>query len=89
MAEYNYKDIEAICLVSDYPGGFVVFHGGYGRMVSATTQLILMSLQHLFALERRDELLKAISTVSERFLGLSLRYVLLRKSIAGIILILG
>jgi hypothetical protein len=24
LAKYNYRDIDAICLVSDYPGGFVV-----------------------------------------------------------------
>jgi hypothetical protein len=56
---YNYRDIEAMVLVSDYPGGFAVFHGGFGRM-------------HLFALEQRDQLLRRISEHANNYLGIQL-----------------
>eukprot|EP00051_Salpingoeca_urceolata_P002050 m.46532 g.46532 ORF g.46532 m.46532 type:complete len:2282 (+) comp11866_c0_seq1:73-6918(+) len=60
IGEYQYQDIEAICVVSDLPGGFAVFHGGTGRM-------------HVFALDKRDELLTRVSRTTQHFLGLSLR----------------
>eukprot|EP00039_Didymoeca_costata_P023981 m.8876 g.8876 ORF g.8876 m.8876 type:complete len:2271 (-) comp3968_c0_seq1:482-7294(-) len=60
VAKYNYRDIEAICLVSDYPGGFVVFYGGYARM-------------HLFALEKREELLRKIAENANNNIGRNLR----------------
>lgn len=60
IARYLYQDIEAICLVSDYDGGFALFHGGSGRM-------------HLFALAKRDELLRLISENANNFLGLNLK----------------
>jgi DnaJ family protein C protein 13 len=33
LASYCYKDIEGMAEVRDYPGGFVVVCGGFGRMV--------------------------------------------------------
>eukprot|EP00040_Diaphanoeca_grandis_P032411 m.196277 g.196277 ORF g.196277 m.196277 type:complete len:2301 (-) comp32615_c0_seq1:478-7380(-) len=60
IARYWYKDIEAICLISDYPGGFAVFYGGSGRM-------------HLFALEKRDELLRKIAENATNYLGITLK----------------
>jgi hypothetical protein len=33
LASYCYKDIEGMAEVKDYPGGFVVVCGGFGRMV--------------------------------------------------------
>jgi DnaJ family protein C protein 13 len=45
--------------VSDYPGGFSVFSGGFGRM-------------HLFALENRDQLLRRISEHANNYLGIQL-----------------
>jgi len=33
LASYYYKDIEGMAEVKDYPGGFVVVCGGFGRMV--------------------------------------------------------
>jgi DnaJ family protein C protein 13 len=59
IAKYNYQDIEALVLVSDYPGGFSVFSGGFGRM-------------HLFALENRDQLLRRISEHANNYLGIQL-----------------
>ena len=35
LASYPYKDVEAVVPVSDYPGGFVVICGRFGRMVSS------------------------------------------------------
>lgn len=32
MASYHFKDFEGICTVSDYPGGFVIVCGGFGRL---------------------------------------------------------
>ncbi|XP_072378328.1 dnaJ homolog subfamily C member 13 [Diabrotica undecimpunctata] len=32
LASYSFKDIEGICTVSDYPGGFVIVCGGFGRL---------------------------------------------------------
>lgn len=54
---YFYEHIEAICNVSDYPGGLVLFYGGCARM-------------HFFALEARDELLATVAKQAETWLGL-------------------
>ncbi|XP_023012432.2 receptor mediated endocytosis 8 isoform X1 [Leptinotarsa decemlineata] len=32
LASYHFKDFEGICTVSDYPGGFVIVCGGFGRL---------------------------------------------------------
>ncbi|CAG9859086.1 unnamed protein product [Phyllotreta striolata] len=32
LASYYFKDFEGICTVSDYPGGFVIVCGGFGRL---------------------------------------------------------
>lgn len=32
LASYAFKDFEGICTVSDYPGGFVIVCGGFGRL---------------------------------------------------------
>eukprot|EP00730_Choanoeca_flexa_P013139 TRINITY_DN5001_c0_g1_i1.p1 TRINITY_DN5001_c0_g1~~TRINITY_DN5001_c0_g1_i1.p1 ORF type:complete len:324 (+),score=94.18 TRINITY_DN5001_c0_g1_i1:119-1090(+) len=58
IASYDYRTIEAICLVSDYPGAFVVIEGGFGRM-------------HLFALKQRDELLRKIAEAAEEHCGVN------------------
>ena len=60
VCSYYYKNIEAIALVSDYPGGFVVLHGGFGRM-------------HMFVLEERDSLLRKVQENAGAFIGYSLR----------------
>ncbi|XP_030761294.1 dnaJ homolog subfamily C member 13-like [Sitophilus oryzae] len=32
LASYMFKDFEGICTMSDYPGGFVIVCGGFGRL---------------------------------------------------------
>ncbi|XP_060515817.1 dnaJ homolog subfamily C member 13 [Cylas formicarius] len=32
LASYHFKDFEGICTISDYPGGFVIVCGGFGRL---------------------------------------------------------
>ncbi|KAK4884053.1 hypothetical protein RN001_000324 [Aquatica leii] len=32
LASYCFKDFEGICTISDYPGGFVIVCGGFGRL---------------------------------------------------------
>ena len=39
LATYAYKDVEAVVPVSDYPGGFIVICGRFGRMVSGGREL--------------------------------------------------
>ena len=35
LCSYDYKDLEGLALVSDYPGGIAVIHGGFSRLVRA------------------------------------------------------
>ncbi|XP_055340824.1 dnaJ homolog subfamily C member 13-like [Paramacrobiotus metropolitanus] len=56
---YDYKDIEAIALVSDYPGGFCIFTGGFERL-------------HMFASESRDAVIRDISEAASQYIGLHL-----------------
>lgn len=57
LASYDYKDMEGMALVSDYPGGFMIITGGFGR-------------RHLFATDRRDEVIKKITESAMNFVGL-------------------
>ena len=34
LCSYDYKDMEGLAIVSDYPGGVAVIHGGFSRLVS-------------------------------------------------------
>ena len=36
LASYDYKDMEGIAAVNDYPGGVAVIYGGFSRLVSAS-----------------------------------------------------
>ena len=47
---YNYKDIDCLYEVTDYPGGFVVKSKGFGRL-------------HMFAAEARAEIMQRICQV--------------------------
>ncbi|KAL5258298.1 hypothetical protein ACHWQZ_G008960 [Mnemiopsis leidyi] len=47
LNSYNYKDIQSVARVQDYPGGFVIIYGNTGRMV-------------LFGTNQLDDLLKNI-----------------------------
>jgi len=60
MCSYDYKDMEGITMVSDYPGGFAIIHGGFSRL-------------HLFASEQRDELVKKIIETAMSFVGISIK----------------
>lgn len=60
VCSYDYKNIEAISLVSDYPGGFVLLHGGFGRM-------------HMFVLDERDTLLKKVRESANVYIGFNLQ----------------
>lgn len=60
IASYSFKDIEQLIPVSDYPGGFVIVHGGFGR-------------QHLFASEKRDDLLKKIVECAACYIGINIK----------------
>ncbi|XP_037090468.1 dnaJ homolog subfamily C member 13-like isoform X2 [Pollicipes pollicipes] len=58
VASYHYKDVEAVAPVSDYPGGFVVICGRFGRM-------------HLFASEKRDMILRLMADKAQRCVGVA------------------
>ncbi|XP_043196340.1 dnaJ homolog subfamily C member 13-like isoform X3 [Amphibalanus amphitrite] len=58
VASYAYKDVEAVVPVSDYPGGFIVICGRFGRM-------------HLFASEKRDTVLRLMVDKAARCVGVN------------------
>ncbi|KAK3742179.1 hypothetical protein QZH41_012074 [Actinostola sp. cb2023] len=60
LCSYDYKDIEGVALVSDYPGGFVILYGGFSRL-------------HMFATEKRDELIRKMSEFSMACVGVALK----------------
>lgn len=33
LCSYDYKDMEGLTVVSDFPGGVCVIHGGFNRLV--------------------------------------------------------
>ena len=57
LNSYNYKDIQSVARVQDYPGGFVVIYGAIRRMI-------------LFGTSQLDDLLKGIE--KEAMQGLSI-----------------
>ncbi|KAI3379512.1 hypothetical protein SNEBB_010043 [Seison nebaliae] len=60
LCQYDYKDIEKLIRLSDYPHGFVVCHGGFGRL-------------HLFASEQRDTILTSIVEKAANHIGINLK----------------
>ena len=36
LCGYDYKDMEGMLLMSDYPGGLSIKHGGFGRLVNVS-----------------------------------------------------
>lgn len=60
LATYDYKDIEGLAQVSDFPGGFVVISSSFSRL-------------HLFASDRRPEIMKQILEAADRNVGIVLR----------------
>ncbi|OQV17800.1 DnaJ-like protein subfamily C member 13 [Hypsibius exemplaris] len=59
LTSYDYRDIAAIALVSDYPGGFCIFSGGFERL-------------HLFVSVSRDAILRDVVEAGSQFIGLRL-----------------
>eukprot|EP00795_Rhopilema_esculentum_P013369 gene13369-4225_t len=60
LCSYDYKDMEGITLLSDYPGGFAIITGGFSRL-------------HLFACEQRDEIIKKVMDTAISFVGISIQ----------------
>ncbi|XP_052814797.1 dnaJ homolog subfamily C member 13-like isoform X2 [Mya arenaria] len=60
LCSYDYKDMEGLALVSDYPGGVAVIHGGFSRL-------------HLFALEDRDGLIQSVMTAAAEYVGIAIK----------------
>ncbi|ELU18389.1 hypothetical protein CAPTEDRAFT_227625 [Capitella teleta] len=60
LCSYDYKDMEGIAQISDYPGGLAVIYGGYNRL-------------HLFALEQKAELIKAIQEAAAAYIGIAIK----------------
>ncbi|GAB6018577.1 DnaJ sub C member 13 [Chamberlinius hualienensis] len=60
LVAYNYKDMESVIELSNYQGGFVIKHGGFGRL-------------HLFASEKREEIIKRICNNACDCVGVCIR----------------
>ncbi|TRY98042.1 hypothetical protein DNTS_004430 [Danionella cerebrum] len=60
ICTYEYRSIEGFALISDQPGGFVIVHGGFGRL-------------HVFASDQRDEILRSAIDHAGSFVGITLR----------------
>ncbi|KAL8616890.1 hypothetical protein ACOMHN_041809 [Nucella lapillus] len=60
LSSYCYKDMEGLTLVSDVPGGVAVMQGGYSRL-------------HLFALETRSDLVKAVIETAAACIGITIK----------------
>ena len=60
LANYDYKDIEFLTCVSDLSAGFIISHGGFGRL-------------HMFQCEERDNLFKSIVEYSATYIGAPVR----------------
>uniref|UniRef100_A0AAR5P1B7 J domain-containing protein n=2 Tax=Dendroctonus ponderosae TaxID=77166 RepID=A0AAR5P1B7_DENPD len=60
LASYTYKDFEGICTVCDYPGGFVIVCGGFGRL-------------HMFQTVDFEEIKIKIAENASMFLGINIK----------------
>nr|CAD7426370.1 unnamed protein product [Timema monikensis] len=60
LASYNYKDIEGMAEVKDYPGGFVIVAGGFGRM-------------HLFTSPNSSEIRQKMLESACTFVGIGIK----------------
>lgn len=60
LCSYDYKDLEGVVQVSDYPGGIAIVYGGFSRL-------------HLFALEQREELMKKMSEYAMAHVGVAIK----------------
>lgn len=87
ICSYDYRCVEGFAEVSDYQGGFCVLYGGFGRLVCVQflfntewtrinillTIFLFCSLQHLFASEHRDEIIRSAIEHAGNFIGITLR----------------
>ncbi|XP_033628714.1 dnaJ homolog subfamily C member 13-like isoform X2 [Asterias rubens] len=60
LCSYHYRDIEGFTEVSGYPGGFAIIHGGFSRL-------------HIFACDRKEELMKKAVEFAGTYIGVTLR----------------
>ncbi|XP_056011194.1 dnaJ homolog subfamily C member 13-like isoform X2 [Ostrea edulis] len=60
LASYDYKDMEGITHISDYPGGIAIIHGGFSRL-------------HLFACDQKESLIKSMMESAAAFVGISVK----------------
>lgn len=60
LASYYFKDFEGLAMVSDYPGGFVVVCGGFGRL-------------HLFQATNVNEIKQKLLDTAQNSLGITLK----------------
>ncbi|XP_035660587.1 dnaJ homolog subfamily C member 13-like isoform X3 [Branchiostoma floridae] len=60
LCSYDYKDMEGVIEVSDYPGGFCLIYGGFSRL-------------HLFASDKKDDIIKAVMEHAGTYVGLTIK----------------
>eukprot|EP00058_Branchiostoma_floridae_P000587 XP_002586075.1 hypothetical protein BRAFLDRAFT_252432 [Branchiostoma floridae] len=60
LCSYDYKDMEGVTEVSDYPGGFCLIYGGFSRL-------------HLFASDKKDDIIKAVMEHAGTYVGLTIK----------------
>uniref|UniRef100_A0A182RN06 J domain-containing protein n=1 Tax=Anopheles funestus TaxID=62324 RepID=A0A182RN06_ANOFN len=67
LASYNYKDIDGIIGIQDYPNGIVLAYGGHSRL-------------HLFRVENNHEVVQMIVQNAQQYLGIDIK--VLKKQIS-------
>uniref|UniRef100_A0A182WKY9 J domain-containing protein n=1 Tax=Anopheles minimus TaxID=112268 RepID=A0A182WKY9_9DIPT len=67
LASYNYKDIDGIIGIQDYPNGIVLAYGGHSRL-------------HLFRVENNHEIVQMIVQNAQQYLGIDIK--VLKKQIS-------
>ncbi|XP_050098670.1 dnaJ homolog subfamily C member 13 isoform X1 [Anopheles aquasalis] len=60
LASYNYKDIDGIIGIQDYPNGIVLAYGGHSRL-------------HLFRVEKNHDVVQMIVQNAQQFLGIEIK----------------
>lgn len=60
IGSYNYKDMEGLTQLSDFPGGLAIIHEGWSRL-------------HLFALSEREDLIRSIQEAATSYIGISIK----------------
>uniref|UniRef100_A0A182PLV2 J domain-containing protein n=1 Tax=Anopheles epiroticus TaxID=199890 RepID=A0A182PLV2_9DIPT len=67
LSSYNYKDIDGIIGIQDYPNGIVLAYGGHSRL-------------HLFRVENHHEIVQMIVQNAQQYLGIDIK--VLKKQIS-------